>query len=72
MTDPILYLGRVTVFQKEITFAGFGQDAKKYSGRLNNAGALVLTYDGREGTQFKAEKIALPIAAASAKPAAHH
>ena len=29
MPDPMINLGRATVFQKEITFAGFGLDAKK-------------------------------------------
>lgn len=52
MMDPIIYLGRATVFQKEIKFQGFGLDAKKFSGRVQE-NRLILTYDKQEGTQFK-------------------
>ena len=28
--DPIIYLGRATVFQGDVTYQGFGLDAKKH------------------------------------------
>lgn len=53
--DPVLYLGRATVFQGKVLYQGLGTDAKKYSGRMverQTESGLVLTYDGRETGGF--------------------
>ncbi len=53
--DPVIYLARATVFQGEISFQGFGTDARKYSGRMvpyADDRRLLLSYDGVEETAF--------------------
>jgi len=60
--DPLLYCGRATVFEKKVKYQGLGLDAKKYGGKFGKAyeghsGFLTLTYEGNEGTGYKASLV---------------
>lgn len=53
--DTIVYLGRATVFDGEITTQGLGTDAAKYSAAFTGKGedaALVLSYDGHAQSAY--------------------
>jgi hypothetical protein len=55
LPDTIIYLARATVFDGEIAVQGFGTDAKKYSGHIQEHRGerrLALTYDSHTDTTF--------------------
>jgi len=66
MMDPLIYLGRATVFQREIKYQGFGTDSRKYGGRMQQiegSGSgrfLVLTYEGRDGALLPIQSTLVP------------
>jgi hypothetical protein len=57
--DTMIYLARATVFGGELTWQGFGVDARKYTGKMVDHKAdrrLHLAYDGHEGRDFAIEQ----------------
>ncbi|MDB4934075.1 MAG: hypothetical protein JWP87_1047 [Labilithrix sp.] len=57
--DTMIYLARATVFGGELTWQGFGVDARKYAGEMVSHKAdrrLHLAYDGHKARGFAIEK----------------